>query len=140
MGQSGPIEGWTIPTLFYHFTAMMEAYDRRYTEVSSERAKALEIKEYEREKALVLAREIQTYKDLIHNGTLDQLKAERAIYATKSEVIAAVEKIAETMRPLTEYVVTMQGRSSGFKDKWGYVVGAIGAVAVILALIDRFTK
>jgi muconolactone delta-isomerase len=44
--------------------------------------RALNIKAEADKDALILAREIQTYKDQQHNGTLDQLNQERGEYVT----------------------------------------------------------
>src|SRR6186997_467936 len=53
---------------------------------------ALTIKDSERQEALRLAREIQTYKDEKANELREQINRERILYATKDDLKAAVEK------------------------------------------------
>jgi hypothetical protein len=90
--------------------------DRRYTEVSAERAKALQIKEAGDAKALELAREIQDYKDEKANQLRTQIEAERGSYATKDEI-----------KPLTAFVLTQQGGGK----VWIWVSGAAFAGATL---------
>jgi hypothetical protein len=143
---------WTLATLHEHLAALRAAdkelaheRDRRYTEgtLADKEAlkikaegdqKALQIKDEGDQKALILAREIQTYKDQQHNGVLDQLKDERATYATKSEMVAGFEKVAEIIKPLADYATAQQGRSGGLSAGWGYLLAAIGAIGTLLAI------
>jgi hypothetical protein len=87
--------GWTVETLKQHFDALRAAderfyneRDRRYTEVSVEREKALKIKDEADKAALGLAREIQTYKDEKANELREQIGSERGLYGTKEDVVA----------------------------------------------------
>jgi hypothetical protein len=92
--------GWTVDTLKQHFDALRAAderfyneRDRRYTEVSVEREKALKIKDEADKAALGLAREIQTYKDEKANELREQIGSERGLYPTKNELTAAVREV-----------------------------------------------
>lgn len=107
-------------TLRAHYEALRAAdaelaaeRDRRYAEVKSAEEKALKVKEAADEKALDLAREIQTYKDQQHNGLLQQIDRERAKYPTKDEMAAAIDKIQAQIAPLAEYASAQQGQSGG---------------------------
>jgi hypothetical protein len=93
----------------------MAERDRRYSEVAAAQSSALKIAETAAREALVLARDIQTYKDQVHNGLLMQLKDERQTYASKAE-----------LRPIESYVASLQGRSGGL-EKW---VGWLFAAAM----------
>jgi hypothetical protein len=130
--------GWTIDTLAAHQAALRLAderfhseRDRRITEVSLEREKALKIKEQADRDALGLAREIQTYKDEKANELREQISRERGLYVTQPEVKAIVEKIEATVAPIAAYVQSQTGSASGRKDFWGYIVGAIGLLILI---------
>jgi hypothetical protein len=105
--------------------------DRRYTEVSIEREKALKIKEVADLAALQLAREIQTYKDEKANELREQINSERGLYATKGDLQGAIEKVEATVKPLVDYVSAQQGRSSGIGQ--GYQI-LIGLVLLAIAL------
>ena len=125
-----------------HFLALLEANDRRYTEIDIEKEKALKIKdEGDREArkikedsdktALGLAREIQTYKDEAHNGLLKQWQAERGTYVTS-------DKFEGSIKPLAEYVTSQTGRGAGLNQGWIYLLGGLSLIATILAIIGFF--
>lgn len=106
--------------------------DRRYSEVGQEREKALQIKEKADEAALGLAREIQQYKDEKANQLREQINSERGLYPTKDELIAATEKLEAQIKPLAEYVSSVQGRDRGIGVSWQVALGglALGALLV----------
>jgi hypothetical protein len=116
--------------------------DRRYAEVASEREKALKIKEEADKAALGLAREIQTYKDEKANELREQIASERGLYVTKSELIAAIEKLEATVKPLSNFVTSQQGGKDQKTETrqstsaiFGYVAGGIGVLATIITWI-----
>ena len=139
-------KGWTIETYAVHNEALrsaeyrfQEERDRRYAEVATEREKALKIKETADLAALGLAREIQTYKDEKANELREQISSERGLYATKNDLIAAVEKIEETIKPLANYISGQTGRTSGWNDV--RVLGSflIAIAALAYAVLGRGT-
>jgi Flp pilus assembly protein TadB len=101
--------------------------DRRYSEVSAQREKAIEIKERAEQKALELAREIQTYKDEKANELREQINSERGLYATKDE-----------LRTIQDWMAGQQGRSGGMSGLWGFAVGAailLSSIASVIAIM-----
>lgn len=144
-----PAAGWTVETYAIHNEALrnsewkfQEERDRRYAEVATEREKALKIKETADLAALGLAREIQTYKDEKANELREQISQERGHYATKDDLVAAVEKIEETIKPLAGFVQTQQGRGEGAGStvRWAFaaiaVLGSLfGIAGVIVAIL-----
>jgi hypothetical protein len=114
--------------------------DRRYTEVAAARAEALKIKEEADKIALGLQRDNQIYKDEKANELREQINSERGLYATKDDLAAAIGKIEVTMAPLLQYAATQQGRSGGLQAGWGYIIGAVGLVGALLAIIVFFTS
>jgi vacuolar-type H+-ATPase subunit H len=114
--------------------------DRRYTEVAAARAEALKIKEEADRKALDLAREYQSYKDEKDNRLREQITSERGGYATHSELNGAVEKIEATLAPILAYVAAQQGRSGGLNAGWGYLVGLIVVVNIIIGIVLAFLR
>jgi hypothetical protein len=93
------VSGWTIDTLRYHHDTIRllqrefdEERDRRYSEVATEREKALKIKETADLAALGLARDIQIYKDEKANELRSQIERERGTYASKDDLSAAMDK------------------------------------------------
>lgn len=117
---------------------LMHEMDRRYSEVQSAKAEALQIKAEADRRALELAREMQDYRDQMHNGLLGQLKENASKYATHSELCAAIEKIEVTLQPITTFVASQQGKTQGLNVGWGYLVGLVGLLAAIAGLASRF--
>ena len=103
--------------------ALQAERDRRYTSEREADQRALQIKEEGNQIALVLAREIQTYKDQQHNGVLDQLKEERATYATKAEVA-----------PVITYMAGQQGEKGGRLSQQQLLVMIISLVGSLILI------
>lgn len=99
--------------------------DRRYSEVNTEKEKALQIKDAADLKAEQLSRETQTYKDTQANELREQIASERGLYVTHGELTSAIAKIEATMAPILVYVATQQGRNQGI----GLIIG--GAVIIV---------
>jgi hypothetical protein len=154
------VSGWTTDTWAAHSTILREAdaalqvererhhqieqdlrdklqeeIDRRYAEVNVEREKALKIKETADRDALGLAREIQTYKDEKANELRSQIERERGSYTTQSDLRGAIEKVEATIKPIADYVASAQGRGNGLNAGWGYLLGFLGALGIIVVLV-----
>jgi hypothetical protein len=108
--------------------------DRRYSEVATEREKALKIKETADLAALGLAREIQTYKDEKANELREQIGSERGNYATKSDLRAAMEKLEETLKPLAAYVAGSQGQRAGMGESRQLLTWGLGIALTVMGL------
>lgn len=80
--------------------------------------RALDIKETADAKALVLASENQRLRDEAHNGLLNQLRDERATYATKAEVEAGFDKLEAKI-------------DAGSSNAWTRTLAATAVVATI---------
>lgn len=124
--------GWSLHAYISHNEALRTAEarfederDRRYTEVNIEKEKALKIKETADLAALQLARDIQIYKDEKANELREQINSERGLYATKGDLISAIEKVEATVQPLVSYIANSQGRDRGISLSWAVLSGAI---------------
>jgi hypothetical protein len=108
--------------------------DRRYTEVSIEREKALKIKEVADLAALQLAREIQTYKDEKANELREQISSERGLYASKEDVANLAAKVDALLKPLNDYVSANRGGDNKATDlrAWLPIVIALAALLVVV--------
>ena len=113
-------------TLQEHWEALEQARekfeierDRRYSEVNTEREKALKIKEEADKAALGLAREIQSYKDEKANQLREQIGSERGSYATKEDLASALREIGASIQPLTTYVANMAGQTKQADQQLG---------------------
>lgn len=101
---------------------------------------ALTIKDSERQEALRLAREIQTYKDEKANELREQINRERVLYATKDDLKAVVEKFEVTLSPILNYVASQQGRSSGLDKGWAILIGSVGLVGAVISIVFALTR
>ncbi len=135
------ISGWTVDTYAAHNEALRSAQDRldaerdrRYSEVAIERDKASQIEKSARAEALQLAREIQTYKDEKANELRKQIGEERGLYATRSDLISAVEKIEESLKPIQDFVSTARGTSSGKDNTLRGIYALIAAVVAVIGI------
>ncbi len=133
--------GWTLETWAAHSKDMREMQDkldamndRRLTEVQRERDKAAEIKERADDKALDLAREIQKYKDEKANELREQINSERGHYASKSDLIASIEKVDAQLKPINDFIAQSQGRGQGVNSSWQTLV-AIGTLVVAMLTV-----
>ena len=107
--------------------------DRRYSEVNVEREKALKIKEEADRNALVLAREIQAYRDAQHNDLLRQWQNDRSKFVS-------VDKFDAALEPLGRDLQARGTRGTTLSAGWAYVIAAIGAfVAVVSAGVAIWT-
>lgn len=95
-----------------------KVHDRRYSEVQTERQRALAYKESADALALELARTHQSYLDVKANQLREQINSERGLYATKDEIA-----------PLAAFVSAQQGGSK----VWMVVLTITLATAAIVA-------
>ena len=90
-----------------------------FDELRAADQRALTIKQTADESSLVLAREIQTYKDEQHNGLLRQLGEERGHYVSQDQHQALQARLEALIKPLTEYMVAQIAASAEVKDYRG---------------------
>ena len=100
---------WTLEAYIIHNEAFLQERDKRYSEVASEKEKAVQIKEAGDDKALQLARDIQTYKDEKANELRSQIEQERGTYATHADLRALSDKFEITLKPILSYVASQAG-------------------------------
>jgi hypothetical protein len=137
--------------LLYHLEALSREREMRYQQryeaqqaamtaafAAAEVARA--VKERGDRDALLLAREIQTYKDEKANNLREQIGGERGMYATKGDLKAATEKLDVALAPVLTYISSQQGRSSGLDKGWAIIIGAAGLVATIIAALAFLSK
>jgi hypothetical protein len=151
---SGLVNGWTFNTLQAHITALIDANmllndridterqrfnderDRRYSEVNTEREKALKIKEEADKAALGLAREIQSYKDEKANQLREQISGERGTYASKDDLSAATREIGAIIAPLTAFVSSQRGEQIGGTQAISRMLSIIAVLTGLSTIIS----
>ena len=115
---------------------------RYFDELRAADQRALQIKQTADDGNLVLAREIQTYKDEQHNGLLQQLGEERTHYVTQDQHRALTEKLETLIKPVTEYMISQQGSMSGVhvarldrRMDWQQVMQLAATIATLITLL-----
>lgn len=108
--------------------------------------RALSIKERADEKALELARQIQTYKDEKANELREQIASERGSYATKDEVAAlterlealvtsAVERWNEAHKPVVEFMASQIARTGTLSEQGQAVARATNNRLIMMGVV-----
>ena len=119
--------------------ALQQERDRRYADVAAEREKALKIKESADERALVLARDIQHYRDEQANNLRSQLERERGGYATQSDLRALSDKMEALIKPLAEFVTGASRVDIVKRLDTGQILQALAvAAALIVAIVALY--
>ena len=121
-----------------YLMAIIRERDQRYSEVAIEREKALRIKETADLAALQLAREIQTYKDEKANELREQINSERGLYVTQTQLQQIEEKIAATLKPVTDYISSQQGSVAGALGQRQLVGWAVAVLVGLVAIYLGF--
>lgn len=109
-----------------HFETIIRLNDQRYSEVNTEKEKALKIKESADENALKLAREIQTYKDEKANELREQINSERGLYATNRDI-----------EPIKAYIASQTGRGLGMNALAGWAIALVMAGVAIATYLKH---
>jgi len=149
MADQRPI-AWNVETYAAHNEALRQAEhlfqkerDRRYAEVKAAEEKALLVKQRADDQALLLAREIQTYKDEKANELREQINSERGLYATKADLLALSDKFDAAHRPVVEFMAAAIGTGMGGKrerDQIAWVIAIIAALIAIGSFVFRTVK
>ena len=122
-----------------HNKEIREADDRRYGEVNVEKEKALKIKETADLTALELARESQVYKDERNDSMREQNLKETGVYATRDDLAVVVESFKKMLKPIEEFVSSLQGATKGSQVTMGKVFASIAAAGTIIGIIVSFS-
>lgn len=108
--------------------ALESERDRRYSEVNVEREKALKIKEEADRNALVLAREIQAYRDAQHNDLLRKWQEDRGKFV-------ATDIFDAKLNPLIDFVAVRRGEAGQKIDSRAGAQLNINYVLLALAIM-----
>lgn len=122
---------WTLDAYIAHNNALLAERDRRYAEVEAEREKIAVARREGDEKALVLARDIQTYKDVQANNLRHQIEQERGSYATHQDLQSLSDKLEITLKPILTYVAQQGGGPRAITTSM--LVSWAGTIVLILA-------
>lgn len=119
--------------------------DRRYRELREADQRALQIKEQADRDALELDRQIRSYKDEKANQLREQLGAERNQYMSRTEYTSAhialqnemksgYDRLDAMIKPISEYVASQQGSTTGKDSQQKLVVMLVGLFVSLLTI------
>lgn len=140
--------GWTLETLFVHFTTLHEDLAKLMNE-RHQQYKELRDMQKEAVDAALIAQKEQTAAAFIASkeAIIKQEHAQTAYNTSHNDLLKKQESMIprpefdRVMESVTEKIDDMRGTSSaGLKQGWGYLVGAIGIILAILGLIAKFGK
>lgn len=76
------------------------------------------------------------------NDTLNKNTGAQGIYVTHTDLTIALDKlqtsIEASLRPVVTFMNSQTGSQKGAANLWGYIIGAIGVISAILAIVSRF--
>lgn len=110
------ISGWTTDTLREHVLALINSNDKRYQQRFDAQEAA---NKYAQEKANEFR---QSLNDI----------GSRQMPRTEAEALAKTN--SEKIDQLQARMDRNEGRGGGFAAGWGYLVGAVGLIAVLIAI------
>ena len=75
-------------------------------------------------------------------NVLNKNSGERVIYVTHADLANEMEKLRTSfesmLRPVVTFMNSQTGKGVGANQLWGYIIGAIGLLATVLAIANRF--
>ena len=136
---------WTVATLHALLTTVLEERERRYGQRFTDLETALRAALAASEKAIGKA-EVATERRFESVNEFRQTLSDQARdFMTRTEAIALTERNTERIREqadrlqeLTNRVNRSEGRGTGITAGWGYLVGGVSLIAIIVGIVVAF--
>jgi len=121
--------GWTIETLYVHFTSLMEEHEKAVKAALAAAETAVNKAEYNSEKWRDSANEWRQAMD------------DREVkFLPRTEYTGAHQALIERIGALENRVTKNEGTGQGLKQGWGFLVAAAGLVLVLLGIYASIHK
>jgi hypothetical protein len=118
------------------FKELMEERDKRYSQRADSQDKAVATALATSKEAILKA---ETATDKRLEG-LNELKGmaqdQAATFARISEVNLRFDAVNKTVEQLSDTIKQKVAATSGMKELWGYIVGAVGVLLAVAAIIS----
>lgn len=125
------VSGWTVDTLKELLESKIDGNDVRYDQRFTAQEAATK---YAQEKS----NEFRGSLEDIGKKQMPRTEAE-AIFKALSEKTESLAKTnAEKIDALQARLDRNEGRSGGFSSGWGYLIGAVGLIAAIIAILAKW--
>jgi len=125
--QNQSCQGWTLPTLYTHFSALLAAQE-----------KAVNIAHNAADKAQAKADTASEKRFEGVNEFRQSLADYQRTLMPRSEAESRLKSIEDKVVSIEKLMLENQGKGEGRHASWGYVVGGIGVLALIVDLMLRF--
>jgi len=124
---------WTLDTLKEHLEAVIDGNDRRYQQRFDAQEAA---NKYSQEKS----NEFRGSLEDIGKKQMPRTEAEALIRSGEEKAIAAQKTNSDKIDALQARMDRNEGRSGGLSAGWGYLIGAIGLIGALVAIVLALRK
>jgi|SRR5580765_1323769 len=115
--------GWTIETLYVHFTSLMEEHEKAVRAALASAETAVNKAEYNSEKWRDSANEWRQAMD------------DREVkFLPRTEYASAHQAMIDRVGALENRVTKNEGTGQGLKQGWGYLIAAVALVMTLLGI------
>jgi hypothetical protein len=115
--------GWTIETIYVHFTALMQEHEKAVKAALAAADTAVNKAEYNSEKWRDSANEWRQAMD------------DREVkFMPRTEYTSAHQALIDRIGALENRVTKNEGTGQGLKQGWGYLVAGVGLLLVLLGI------
>jgi uncharacterized protein YaaR (DUF327 family) len=128
--------GWTIETLFYHFTRIVDDLGRRIDERVLAAEKAATLALGSSEKAIAKAEYASEKRFEGVNEFRGALADASRNNITRGEVDKQFEAMTDKIKDLGDRLNRSEGNKQGLLDGWKIMVAVLGLLAVIFAILS----
>jgi hypothetical protein len=122
------ISGWTTDTLKEYIEAVIDGNDRRYQQRFDAQEAA---NKYSQEKS----NEFRGSLEDIGKKQMPRTEAEALIRASEEKAAAGQQANSDKIDALQARMDRNEGRSGGLSAGWGYLIGAIGLIGALVAIV-----
>jgi Flp pilus assembly protein TadB len=127
-------EEWTVETLRVHLQALLlaehHANEVRFLAMEKATVAALAAAQRAVEKAEIAVEKRLEGMNEFRGSLADQAR----LLMPRGEADSRINALSETLKELASRIDRQEGRGSGLNAGWGYLVGAVGLVAAIIAI------
>lgn len=144
-----PDSEWTIGTLKAYYDALLASNDQRYAQrfAAQEQAIASALSSQEKAVAAALAAadravakaEMASEKRFESvNEFRNTLKDQQSGLVSRTEVESEIRAFRIMIDELKARINRNEGRGAGLQAGWGILIGAVGLIAAVIAIVYRF--
>lgn len=131
---------WTIDTLKEHIDTLLIERDKAVNAALAAQERAVAAALSASDRAVQKAEFAAEKRFDGVNGFREALSDQANTLMPRTEAVSRIEALAKEVNALANSVTDINSRSKGRGDGWGYIVGAIGAVAAVSSIIIAIVR